>query len=607
MGQPSQPEFLIDCALPYWLKGEENQNFGDYLTEFFCARLFYGVGLAAKVTHLIGSVMDDDWLARQIDTDLSLTGSRTTKTVFWGCGLRSETSLSEKAQKQCTILSVRGPLTRSSLRLGISVPIGDPALLLPALHSPRQDAALVGRKALIPHFLDARADAELLALSGCDVVLRPGISRSFAAVEEFIDQVASAEFILAGALHGAIVAAAYGTPFAYWDSGQIDIPFKWRDFSESVGIPCEFHKTVDAGIRHYETEINGALKLPPLLPVLSVAPFPVRQDALVRVIAADIERFGIASLRHRGGTKIQSALAAETWAVPARLIGALFEQSRLEQMNNEHQSRIAQVNAELERSEAENADGKQRLVSLQAKLVDAQSAHGAAAEKLKQFEARNADAAEKLKQFEARNADKEQRLVLMQAKLADAQSAHDAAAEKLKQSESRLAEGAQTIASLRGNVSDALLACDAAVSKVTRLESKAAEAEQRVASMQAQLSAVLSQSAEAEQRIASLQAQLSAALSESAEAEQRIASLQAQLSAALSESDAANAGIAQYKARVAETEAQNPYLSQAQPIKKRSKLRSFKDAVKAIGYIALPYNKRRRNKRKKLMTGLRSY
>jgi SAM-dependent methyltransferase len=40
-------------------------------------------------------------------------------------------------------------------------------------------------------------------------------------------------------------------------------------------------------------------------------------------------------------------------------------------------------------------------------------------------------------------------------------------------------------------------------------------------------------------------------------------------------------------------------------IKKRSKLQSYKEGVKAIGYIVLPYNKRRREKRKKLLAGLR--
>jgi hypothetical protein len=31
---------------------------------------------------------------------------------------------------------------------------------------------------------------------------------------------------LAGALHGAIIACAYRVPFAYYDSGKIDLPFK---------------------------------------------------------------------------------------------------------------------------------------------------------------------------------------------------------------------------------------------------------------------------------------------------------------------------------------------------------------------------------------------
>ena len=46
-------------------------------------------------------------------------------------------------------------------------------------------------------------------------------------------------------------------------------------------------------------------------------------------------------------------------------------------------------------------------------------------------------------------------------------------------------------------------------------------------------------------------------------------------------------------------------LGGARPIKKRSKLQSYKDGAKAIGYIVMPYNERRREKRKRLLAGLR--
>ena len=43
-----------------------------------------------------------------------------------------------------------------------------------------------------------------------------------------IAAIVAAEFVLAGALHAAVVACAYDVPFAYYDSGDIDLPFKCR-------------------------------------------------------------------------------------------------------------------------------------------------------------------------------------------------------------------------------------------------------------------------------------------------------------------------------------------------------------------------------------------
>jgi SAM-dependent methyltransferase len=42
-----------------------------------------------------------------------------------------------------------------------------------------------------------------------------------------------------------------------------------------------------------------------------------------------------------------------------------------------------------------------------------------------------------------------------------------------------------------------------------------------------------------------------------------------------------------------------------QPMRKQLNFQSYREAVKAIGYIVLPYNKRRREKRRKLLAGLR--
>jgi hypothetical protein len=98
----------------------------------------------------------------------------------------------------------------------------------------------------VPHIGDKRPDTAVLALSGCDAVLRPTIPNHITAIGQFIDNVLAAEFVPSGSLHPAIVAAACGRPFAFWDSGMVDVPFKWADFTASAGIPCAFRTRIEA-------------------------------------------------------------------------------------------------------------------------------------------------------------------------------------------------------------------------------------------------------------------------------------------------------------------------------------------------------------------------
>nr|WP_281409624.1 polysaccharide pyruvyl transferase family protein [Martelella sp. HB161492] len=251
--------------------------------------------------------------------------------ALWGCGLRTEHSMSAEAKEECTILCVRGPLSRSTLQLGESIPIGDPGLLLPALYTPKTLRTFAGRTLLVPHFNSQKSDEELLKMSGCDALLRPSIERSALAVEAFLDELVSADFVLTASLHAAIAALAYGIPFAYWDSGEIDIEFKWRDFSASVGIPCIFCATAEEAREAYAQQIAPKIKIPPLLPILCVAPFPVRQQPLLQTAIADLRRYGEEALELSVGTSVQAAIGLESWAAVKRLMTSAEERRKLEQ------------------------------------------------------------------------------------------------------------------------------------------------------------------------------------------------------------------------------------------------------------------------------------
>ena len=298
----------MDQDIKYWMQDKGIQNFGDFLSEYFLQHLFFVQPQTGEEIRIVGSCLDDMFVT--VADPGTLHAGR--PQVFWGCGLREAGGLSTERQDLVEILAVRGPLTRSELRLGNGVPIGDPGLLLPALYKTARLARPTSTALLIPHFHESRTDAELLALTGCDEVLRPNIRNDLTAVEDFIDRVVRADFVLAGALHGAIAAAAYERKFAFWDSGSIDLPFKWNDFAASLNIPCVFHTLVEAARAHYDIEIAPALRLPVLWPLLVAAPLPVRPDAFLSVLDIDIRRHGLAALdasvSSRAANKLQLKL-----------------------------------------------------------------------------------------------------------------------------------------------------------------------------------------------------------------------------------------------------------------------------------------------------------
>jgi GT2 family glycosyltransferase/glycosyltransferase involved in cell wall biosynthesis len=346
----------------YWLDGEKVQNFGDFLSEFFMQKLFYSAGLQAGSVRIVGSCMDDGLLG---DCDSESNSRQKPRTIYWGCGLRHKESLSERNREFVDILAVRGPLSRSALRLGKEIPMGDPGLLLPALYTPNSLSGVQGERILVPHFQDERTDDELLGLSGCSAVLRPNISNDIFSIYEFIDRLAAAEFVLCGSLHAAIAAAAYGRSFGFWDSGSIDLPFKWEDFSASISIPCVFHRNVDQAQTYFDREIKPKLSIPILWPMLLVAPFPVRPDVMLKVMEFDVGRHGVSALQvaasPRISHKVQSSILEANSLVTSSLIELKKAQDDLYELSQAHDKRLIELRNNLRelarvRAEADEID-----------------------------------------------------------------------------------------------------------------------------------------------------------------------------------------------------------------------------------------------------------
>ncbi|RVT90186.1 polysaccharide pyruvyl transferase family protein [Sphingomonas crocodyli] len=273
-----------DKRIEYFIKHDAVQNFGDYLPELFSKELFLHPRVDADIYRLVGSVIDEKWVRHDLGR---FNGFVTGQIAFWCCGARGSAGLSNETKQHCLFFGVRGPETREALKLPADTVMGDPGLLAPLLHTPNYCYETAGKSVCFAHVHDAKAPEDVLGMSGADILLSPVIDSSEAALRSLLDKIASADFVLTASLHAAIIACAYGRPFAFWDNGHVDIPFKWRDFAGSVGIPSVFVKDLSEGREVYERQIKPRLKLPPFAPILDVCPFLVRPSYMLKALVAD--------------------------------------------------------------------------------------------------------------------------------------------------------------------------------------------------------------------------------------------------------------------------------------------------------------------------------
>jgi tetratricopeptide (TPR) repeat protein len=264
----------------YWVPTPETRNFGDYITDLFLEKLLVSPRVRASRYRFVGSIIDNENIER--DLKAVLDGG---DIAFWGCGARDAVPVREDLFERCRFFGVRGPLTRDLLGLPGDTPLGDPGLLLPLVHPKPKSKR--GGTICAPHIFEPMSDEALLASTGADRVVRPEISPSLSALGQLLDEIAGADFVLAGAMHAAIVAHAYGVPFAFFDAGHLDVPFKWRDFAASIGAPVAFVDNLKDGRTAWADLIQPAARRLPLSPMLAACPWFVRPSIIAKAAAHD--------------------------------------------------------------------------------------------------------------------------------------------------------------------------------------------------------------------------------------------------------------------------------------------------------------------------------
>ena len=278
----------------FWSSDHAKWNFGDAISVLIFRDLFFDFIPYRPSPWTVGSVLMEGAASlfknRDNVTLPSYLDNENCEAVFWGCGLREPDSISPEFLQHAAILSVRGPNTASDLRAGAEMPMGDPGLFLAALYQPSPVSRVEGRSVCVPHYNDQRTDAEIARVSGCDLVLRPAIEPHLDALEQFLNVISSADFVLCGAMHAAIAAASYGRPFGFWDSGNVDIAYKWADLAALLKIECKFHSDLNGARSHYNTSIVKTIELPPLWPLICSAPAFVRPSGLLKVLRFEARR-----------------------------------------------------------------------------------------------------------------------------------------------------------------------------------------------------------------------------------------------------------------------------------------------------------------------------
>ncbi|WP_421708512.1 polysaccharide pyruvyl transferase family protein [Algihabitans sp.] len=137
------------------------------------------------------------------------------------------------------VYGVRGPITARLCGLSRDTVIGDPAMLLPDVFPVSRPDQTAKRKVIyLPHVHSVANAPWQEVCDAAGVVLVDPRHPSKTVVEE----IASADLVLAEAMHAAIIADAYRVPWLpVWTSNRINA-LKWSDWSLSLNITLAPHR-----------------------------------------------------------------------------------------------------------------------------------------------------------------------------------------------------------------------------------------------------------------------------------------------------------------------------------------------------------------------------
>lgn len=202
---------------------------------------------------------------------------------IWGLG-NGYNEIQEYDKEKVKVLAVRGPRTARMAGLD-NVVICDPGFLVPYFF-PFERNKKIG-VLYVAHITHQKNMKVKMKQIGADKCINIVIPRS--KFEKTLKKIVSAEFVLTGSLHTAILCHGYGVPWSLCLTGndKLNLPPKWWDLFEFFGVNPDPEKHIVHNIaegRKWWSETGSKIEKSDVLPLIQSFPLPIKDEFSMEVI-----------------------------------------------------------------------------------------------------------------------------------------------------------------------------------------------------------------------------------------------------------------------------------------------------------------------------------
>lgn len=226
----------------------DHENLGDYLSIIVVEHMLKKRGLDLR------SQIDKTEYLYAIG---SIIGFGLQDAIIWGSGLLRKENAFRLVRSKLDIRAVRGPYTKEYLeKMGFKCPeiYGDPAVLMPTIYSSTEEKKY-SCSIVLHHASKLRKNISEIEDLGIHY-----IEIRTSDYKYFIDEIVRSDMVISSALHGIILAEAYGVPTVYLKEDEINQDLKFDDYYGGSGrVQYEYARAIDEALK-----IKPANRLPKL-------------------------------------------------------------------------------------------------------------------------------------------------------------------------------------------------------------------------------------------------------------------------------------------------------------------------------------------------------